>query len=154
MAKRIVARIRRLSASAAVDFEAEYGDDATDADLLEWLGRGDASAVQVRDMLDAALSAAALRLAEHADKFASTLVDLTEDGVSANESVRLAAATRGLELLGKLRKLAGERAAQQTKGEPRKAWVLPAPPIRRDARPGHADPRVAAAAVDSDEDRH
>lgn len=142
MANGLQARIRRISAAAAEEIEAAYGEAWTDADALEWLGRGDASAIRTRDMLDAALSAAALRLAEHADEFASTLVSLTADGVSANESVRLAAATRGLELLQKLRKLASERATMEVKGKARTAWVLPEFPIRRDERPGHPDPRT------------
>ena len=147
-------RIRALSDEAADETSRTVDGAVHDADVLAWLGRSEESAARVRSLLDAAISAAALRLAAEADGMAGTLVDLTEEGTTANESVRLAAATRGLELLVKLRKLTHERAEGIKAGKPRSAWTLPEFPIRRDDRPGHADPRVAVSAVDSDEDRH
>ena len=147
-------RVRALSDEVACEIERTVDGAVTDADVLAWLGRSEESAARVRGLLDAAISTAALRLAAEADEMAGTLVDLTAEGTTANESVRLAAATRGLELLVKLRKLTHERAEGIRAGKPRAAWQLPEFPIRRDERPGHADPRTPIAAVPSDEDRH
>jgi len=146
-------RIRTLSAETADEISRAVDGAVTDADVLAWLGRSEESAARVRGLLDAAISTAALRLALEADGMAGTLVELTAEGTTANESVRLAAATRGLELLVKLRKLTHERAEGVKTGKTT-AWRLPEFPIRRDDRPGHADPRVAVSAVPPDEDRH
>lgn len=146
-------RIRTLSAETADEISRTVDGAVTDADVLAWLGRSEESAARVRGLLDAAISTAALRLAVEADGMADTLVELTAEGTTANESVRLAAATRGLELLVKLRKLTHERAEGVKSGKVT-TWKLPEFPIRRDERPGHADPRVAISAVPPDEDRH
>lgn len=134
-------RVAKLSHKASVELERLYGEAATDEQVLAWL-RGSDSATDVRDALDAALAIAGLRFAELAEEFASTVAELTQPGTTANESVRLAAATRGLELLGKLRKLADARASAKPKPVSAANWQIPRYEVERSDDEGHADPRA------------